>query len=202
MLLTSTEMKQLPLILMLLLICAGGYLRVVQPKDWNDLLDSLKASGGKSTTGAAGSTETEAEAAPPVPKPSGVEYITPSTTSYLHSSHIVDVPQPPQPKQSSDTNQAASTPPVNKVFIPPNPLPSQAAWTWTTPDGKIYKNVIIQKVEADRVTIYHDQGSAVLDIYLLNPDLQKQLNFDPDLAADAIAAREKAAKDTANPPGP
>ncbi len=199
MLITSTEMKQLPLILVLLLICAGGYMRVLQPKDWNDLLDSLKAPGGKSAPGAASSTETEAE---PVPKPSGVEYITPSTTSYIHSSHIIDVPQPPQPKQSSDTNQAASTPPVNKVFIPPNPLPSQAAWTWTTPDGKIYKNVIIQKVEADRVTIYHDQGSAVLDIYLLNPDLQKQLNFDPDLAAEAIATREKAAKDTTASPTP
>jgi len=53
-------------------------------------------------------------------------------------------------------------------------------------------DVIIEKVDADRVSIFYDQGSAVIDISQLSPDIQRLLNYDPDLAAEAISARQKA----------
>ncbi len=181
-------MKWLPLLLLLLVIGTGVYLRDLQPDQWNGLLESLKVPREKPDA-----PVSVAPASTPVaPRPTGPEYITPTTTDFSHSAHVADVAQPTQP--SPPQPPATSTTPTNKVFVPPNPLPAQPAWTWATTDGKVYRNVIVDKVEADRVSIYYDQGSAVIPIYVLQPDIQRLLNFDPDLAAQAIAEREKANK--------
>ena len=74
-------------------------------------------------------------------------------------------------------------------WTPPAIIPSEPNWTWTTPD-KIYTNVVISKIEADRVTIFHADGRAVLPIWTLPADIQRLLNYDPAAAAAAIALRE------------
>lgn len=103
-----------------------------------------------------------------------------------------------QLKAALASSAVTAAPPVTikKTFVPPSPLPSQPNWTWTTSDGKTYKNVVITKVEADCVTILHADGGARINIATLPPDIQKQLNYDPDLAAEASSKRteqEKAA---------
>ncbi|MCE0498709.1 MAG: hypothetical protein LV481_12260 [Methylacidiphilales bacterium] len=80
---------------------------------------------------------------------------------------------------------------AQKIFVPPSPLPAQANWTWTTLDGKTYNKVVVKQVEADCVTILDDEGGARIDIITLPADIQKQLNFDPDLAKIAGEARVK-----------
>ena len=164
------------LVLFVVLLAAGGYLRFEQPKDWNKLLDSFKAD-----------LPVETPLPPIKPVKAQAEYITPNSTNFVNSPHIIDVQQP---AHAASTN--APPVPSNKVFVPPNPLPAEAAWTWTTSDGQIFHNVIIEKVEADRVTIFHDKGSAVLDMYVLSNDVQRQLNYDPDLAAEALTTRQRA----------
>jgi len=175
-------MKHFPLVLIFLVLGGAIYMRFQQPKDWNKMLDVLRA-GDAAETVPVTPEETAAAAATAPKKSSGVVYITPDSTNYLNSGHVTEVPQP---------THAPSPPATNKVFVPPSPLPSQSAWTWTTSDGKTYHNVIIEKVDADRVSIFYDQGSAVIDISQLSPDIQRLLNYDPDLAAEAISARQKA----------
>jgi hypothetical protein len=85
------------------------------------------------------------------------------------------------------------TPTPQRVFVPPNPIPAQPHWTWTTRDGKVYEDVVIKKVEADCVTILYRDGGARIDTYNLPQDIQKQLNYDPSLAGDA--AMKRAAED-------
>jgi len=173
-------MKHFPLVLIFLVLGGAIYMRFQQPKAWNNLLDSLRANVAAETPVPA----PEEEAVAVVPKkPAGVVYITPDSTNYLNSGHITEVAQP---------THAPAPPVTSRVFVPPSPLPSQSAWTWTTSDGKTYHNVIIEKVEADRVSIFYDQGSAVIETAVLSPDLQRLLNYDPDLAAETIAARQKA----------
>jgi hypothetical protein len=79
--------------------------------------------------------------------------------------------------------------PAEPSFTPPNPLPAQPNWTWTTRTGRTYNDVVIQKVEADCVTILDRDGGARLIISDLPEDLQKQLNYDERLAAEASARR-------------
>jgi len=82
-------------------------------------------------------------------------------------------------------------PAAPRSFFPPVPLPQQANWTWTTSDGHTYRNVVIQKVEADCVTILDYDGGARIDISTLPVDIQNQLNYDPELAAEASAKRNQ-----------
>jgi len=86
---------------------------------------------------------------------------------------------------------SAPAPVASRKFTPPSPVPKQANWTWTTTDGKTYKNVVILKVEADCVTILDDEGGARIYIVTLPPDIQKLLNYDPELARVAGEARVK-----------
>ena len=117
----------------------------------------------------------------------------------------------PQPKTSEDTaaNTSASAPetasapapapppaPVAKLtpvqaWHPPDVLPAQPNWTWTTSDGKTYQNVVVNKVEPDTVNITHSLGVAHVPMSTLPPDIQKQFNFDPAVAAAAKSERER-----------
>jgi hypothetical protein len=69
-----------------------------------------------------------------------------------------------------------------KKWTPPAILPAQPHWTWTT-DDKTYQDVVINTIESDTVTITHSLGVTQLDIATLPADIQKQLNYDPAVAA-------------------
>jgi hypothetical protein len=93
-----------------------------------------------------------------------------------------DAGSPPAPDTSLST------------WKPPDVIPSEPHWNWTTPKGT-YREVKIVKVEADCVTILHEDGGCLVPIAMLSPDLQKQLKYDP--AAAAAAARQRAQGDSA-----
>jgi hypothetical protein len=189
-------MNQFLLIVVVLVLCGGAYMRSEQPESWNQFLDVLRAPSTPGTPGAAttttpgDSTTAPATTATAPAKPAAPEYVNPAPGTPIHSSHIVDVAQPSQESHTA------------KVFVPPNPLPAQTAWIWTTSDGRTFRNVVVEKVEADRVTIFHDQGSAVVDIALLPDEIQGKLNYDSQLAAQASAARSAASAGSPAPGTP
>jgi hypothetical protein len=176
-------MNQFLLILLFLVVCAGFYMDKQQPEEWNKILDSLMAPGAAGAPASNSSTATAAINTNAAPVPAAPIYVNPDSKAYTHSSHIIDVEQPSQV--------------TAKVYVPPNPLPSSPNWVWTTTDGRTFKSVVIEKVEADQVTIYHQDGTAVIDINLLPSEIETQLNYDPTLAAAAHLAREQAANDAA-----
>ena len=107
----------------------------------------------------------------------------------------------PAPSPQSHSNGALSNiqtvtePPKDnalKEFVPPDPLPAQANWTWTTSDGRVYKNVVVKRVEADVVDILHEDGGTMIDIATLPPDIQEKLNYNRALAMSAAKLRQQA----------
>lgn len=56
-------------------------------------------------------------------------------------------------------------------------------------NGQEYHNVVITRVEADKVYILHEDGAASLNQADLPPDLQKLCNYNPQLAAAAAQHR-------------
>lgn len=82
----------------------------------------------------------------------------------------------------------AQPPPYVDTFVPPKPLPAQPSWTWTV-NGQEYHNVVVTKVEADKVYILHEDGAASLNQADLPPNVQKLCNYDPQLAAAAAQYR-------------
>jgi hypothetical protein len=95
-------------------------------------------------------------------------------------------PTPP-PTPTPVTVAAPPLPPAPPPWSPPAVTPAQPNWTWTTSDGKTYQDVVITKIEPDTVSITHSMGVGHIAINLLPPDIQKQLNYDPDAAAAAHA---------------
>jgi hypothetical protein len=79
--------------------------------------------------------------------------------------------------------------PAAPPFVPPDPLPQKDNWTWVTSTGKVYNHVKVVKVEADCVTILHDDGGGRIDTSTLPPDIQRLLNYNPVIAQDAAAQR-------------
>ncbi|MCE0497106.1 MAG: hypothetical protein LV481_04080 [Methylacidiphilales bacterium] len=106
----------------------------------------------------------------------------------------------PQPEEVQTPTAAATAvaapaplpPSPPKKWTPPDVIPSQPNWTWTTSDNKTYVNVTINDIKPDVVTITHSMGVSRVDISTLPPDIQKKLNYDPDAAAftKAESARE------------
>jgi thiol-disulfide isomerase/thioredoxin len=87
--------------------------------------------------------------------------------------------------------------PARPKWSPPALTPVQPHWTWTTSTGQTYHEVTIVKIEPDAVTILHAHGGARVPIDTLPPELQKQLNYDPDAArvsATAFQAEEDRTK--------
>lgn len=78
-----------------------------------------------------------------------------------------------------------------KPWTAPTSFPAQPNWTWSMSNGKVYHNVKITMVQADAVTILHDEGGALVPMSDLTPELQKQLNYDPEAAAEVAALRQK-----------
>jgi len=106
-------------------------------------------------------------------------------------------PIPPVPPPAAVVTPAPA--PVVPV-LPPSPLktwvplavmPAQPNWTWNTSDGKTYQDVVVNKIEPDAVSITHSMGVAHILMNLLPPDIQKQLNYDPEMAKAARAEAER-----------
>src|ERR1700761_5323926 len=90
------------------------------------------------------------------------------------------------PILAEDPKPAVTLAPPPKAWAPPDPIPAQPNWTWTTLDGTTYHNVVVTKVGPTTVSISHAMGVAHdIPIANLPPDLQKQLNYDPVAAAAA-----------------
>ena len=107
-------------------------------------------------------------------------------------------PSPQSPSNGALSNiQTVTEPPKDnalKEFVPPDPLPAQANWTWTTSDGRVYKNVVVKRVEADVVDILHEDGATMIDIATLPPDIQEKLNYNRALAMSAAKLRARLQK--------
>jgi hypothetical protein len=119
-------------------------------------------------------------AEPPVVAPRSAELITPDST-HLNTDHVKPVEQPLQPTDS-----------FAKAYVPPNPLPQQADWTWTV-NGKDYMNVVVVQVKGEVVEITFDGGDTSFNLSDLPPDLKKVFNYDPELAAAVAKAKADAA---------
>jgi thiol-disulfide isomerase/thioredoxin len=110
---------------------------------------------------------------------------------------VLPAPSLPSPASVDSTTGAGAPAPDPIDSTVPTPLP---AWqtpkviplmpggTLTTPTA-IYNNVRIVKVEADRVTIMHENGRTVVPMWQLPSTLQEQLNYDPKAAEAAAAQR-------------
>jgi hypothetical protein len=90
---------------------------------------------------------------------------------------------------------AASYAPV-KPWSPPDVMPAQPNWTWTTSDGQEYDDVVVNKIEADTVSITHSRGVAHVAIDTLPPEIQKRLGYD---AVAAAAAKKEARREEEHP---
>jgi hypothetical protein len=91
----------------------------------------------------------------------------------------------------------AATPPPpdaagwhNGVWTPPTDIPAHPNWTWQTPDGKTYQNVVITHLSSTEVAITHAEGVAHIPLDALPPDVQRELAYTPpaDSANAAPAA--------------
>jgi hypothetical protein len=167
----------------ILLVCGLAYLRYERPKIWNDYITGLKApENASSIFHAAVPRVASASVATNPPKPPPVsEIVSPNTSASSTQASQAEEPA------ASNTDTVANSP---RVFIPPNPIPAQPNWTWSVL-GKTYTNVVIRKVEAECVTITHDSGGGRIDISLLPADIQKMLNYDPELAAQTATEKRK-----------
>ena len=114
----------------------------------------------------------------PTPTPVPVETPTPEPT-----------PEPTPTPTPTPTPSPTPTPKPT-VWAPPPPdrvYPNE--WIAVT-DGTKYENIKVLFVEPDRVTVSCDQGTVLIQISTLSSDVQKQLNYDPDLAGQAAAKRD------------
>jgi len=174
------------------ILCGGGYIRNEQPHVWNACLNFLKADEPPPVVAAA-----QPVALIPTPEASPVVAApTPTPEPQATAANVALPATTPVPSSAvapaTNVVTAPSMPVAPHIFTPPHPLPTQANWTWTATDGKVYKNVIVTKVEADCVTVLDDEGGARVDIATLPPEIQKLLNYDPDLAKAAADNRAQA----------
>ena len=90
---------------------------------------------------------------------------------------------------TDDLASTAPHAPSVPTWTPPNPIPAQDNWTWTTND-KNYQNVVITgfNTDDDTVAIVHSTGVAHLDLSLLPSDIQKKLNYSPKATASQSPA--------------
>jgi hypothetical protein len=172
------------LLLFVALIVGGGfYVHQEQPELWNKWMQQTHTQLAKVPQLQPLVQKLWPASGKPDAAPS--EYVNPSPGAFPGSAHVTDVPQ-------SDVPQANVPAANQRTFTPPATLPAQPNWTWTTTDGQhVYKNVVVCKVEADCVTILDDDGGARIDIASLPLEIQKQLNYDPDLAAEATTNRQQ-----------
>lgn len=61
----------------------------------------------------------------------------------------------------------------------------------TTNDGRVYRTVILSKVEPDGIRIRHEDGAAKILFHKLPPELQKKYGYNPEKAAAFIAQQRE-----------
>lgn len=164
-------------ILLGVILCIFGfaYLRAEQRKIWNDCLAALTVPDDSS-----GNSSSPAPSMPPPDDAPPVATPIPVTPSRQPSA-VAEVISPTVPT----TNSVVV---AQREFVPPYPLPAQPNWTWSI-QGKDYNNVVVTRAEADRVHISYTGGVGTLNTSDLTPEIQKQLNFDPEFAAKAAKER-------------
>lgn len=71
-----------------------------------------------------------------------------------------------------------------------------AAEVWArdfqTLDGKVYKNVVVTRVEATGIRVSHDDGIGFIDFMLLPSALRKEFGFSQEAYAAGVAAKDQA----------
>jgi hypothetical protein len=77
------------------------------------------------------------------------------------------------------------------AYQAPNPLPARPNWSWSVL-GKDYQNVVVTSADADTVSITYDGGAGTIQMLYLPPDIQRMMNYDPQLAA--AATKQKASR--------
>jgi len=118
----------------------------------------------------------------------------PAPVAAVPAAKPAPVPAPsPAPAQNSAPVAVNPLPSAVKPWAPPDLMPSQPNWTWETSDGKTYQNVVVTKIEPEMVSITHSMGVAHISISTLPPEIQKQLNYDPVVAAAAVAEAQREA---------
>ena len=154
-------------ILVLVLIAAGAYAYFQIPsasdKELNDALAEISSATSDTPQAI---TKSPSVAAPPA--------------------HVVPA-APAQPKPTAPTSApppvSIPPPPAYKPWVPPDVIPAQPNWTWTTYDGTTYNNVVVTKIEVQTVSITHSLGVAHIPIAMLPRDIRKKLNYDPVAAS-------------------
>jgi nucleoredoxin len=124
----------------------------------------------------------------PMPAPVAVVAPTPAAAVIPATPNVLPPTQADNSDNSSSASAAASQgaiagPASVPTWTPPSPLPAKPNWTWTTTDGTVYKNVKIVGIDPANVTILHEDGGTQVPMSKLPPDIQKQLNYDPQAAA-------------------
>jgi hypothetical protein len=117
------------------------------------------------------------------------EIISPDSTVHLNPDHVHDIDQPTPAWATPAGNGATDFNPNPTAFVPPNPLPAQPHWTWDV-GNREFSDVVVTHIDADLVTINSDSGPAQIDIAALPSEIQRQLNYNPALAAEAAASRK------------
>ena len=191
-------MKWFIWLLVLAVLGTGVYAYKNNPAECAKLGSDLKADfpqiAADVTTIFTSNTEAP-DVAPSKTAPSPAKGAKPSDTEKPQATPSTSDSTPGTSGTSASGASASGTSPATAAsapagWSPPAKIPAQANWTWTTSQGT-FTFVHILKVEADRVTILHMQGQAVVPIHELPPDLQKQLNYSPAAALAAAAERSK-----------
>ena len=190
-------------VVLLLVIMGGGlgYLRIEQPETWNSILQQLRAPSSQPDSGTPSVVESpplppaqmQPVVQPAVMRPTQPEIITPDST-HLNPDHVRQVDQPAQDHANEVSNVSANTstgPITPKQYVAPYPLPQRPNWNWTI-NGREYDNVVVTQAEADLIHITYDGGVGTVNQSELPPDLQKQFNYDPQLAMVAMKQRTQA----------
>ena len=177
---------------LLLLAGAGGYGYVRNPAGCTKLCADLKTDLVAIYVPVPTPVATPPPATPAAPAATNVVNTSPaqpapSVTAAIPAPASAPVPAPSPPPPTEPTPVA---PPTPAAWSPPKVIPAEPDWTWTTPD-KIYQQVKIIRIEADRVTISHSGGVAVIPTWTLPSDITAKLNYDPDAANVASTQRPK-----------
>ncbi|HEX4139191.1 MAG TPA: hypothetical protein VHY09_02510 [Candidatus Methylacidiphilales bacterium] len=125
----------------------------------------------------------------PAPRRSDeAEIISPDSTAYLNPAHVHDINEPESAWAPPTGDLSGAFNPNPPGFAAPHPLPAHPHWTWDI-GNREFNDVVVTRVDADRVTIAADSGMAQIDIALLPGEIRRELNYDPVLADQAAAAR-------------
>ncbi len=166
-------MKMLLIAFVVFFVCFWGYAYTHDQPGCQKILRDFAELG---QTLAAGKT------APATPPPAPPEQ--PAIIPVVSKPPAAPPPVPTPPVQPAPPAQPEA------LWVAPMSIPTQTHWNLTTSTGHIYPDAQITLVEADCITVQYAGGNALVPISTLSPELQKELNYNPDAAAAATAKRK------------